>query len=869
MKLPTIIAGTMFLCFKFNPTNAVIQSCQIIKLSQPHFEQSGEKGYGVTCRNQSLAAIPPSYPPINPGSNLTLPLRLLDLGHNNLTRLENSSFLHKTNLNATDLMWLRLDFNSISFIETNALSNLTSLVYLNLSSNPLLWPASYSPGLFKPLISLDTLNLNGIRFDNFTNLGNELKVLKMLTNLFIDAQEKCVFGPGFKEMPRLTNVSLSSPLNQACRLPVITRDTFQYIPQVKMIWISSCNVKNITEDAFASFKGLELLDISYNEDLNFTGMNTALAGLRYSSSLRLLNVNHINTFLEAGITLKAKFLENLRTLDSLETLHMDLNKIEVLESSVLLKRYFPYSLRNLTLAGNRLTVGRYLTHLHHLTNVTVIDISRQHLNYDPYFWQHYEPTCESPFDGKMTGSVAGLNPGLNCSIMIPPDTERFLWNRSLLYTTLGELRICGAEHLLYLDLSFNLIHTWRGPIIGLENLQYLDLSDNTCSYISKTFFKRFQSLEELIIKNNYLGHTFDPHMNKEDTSEILQGLSKLKVLDMSYNKITNLHTQVFSGLVHLERLIIANNMLNEFSVDLSKSRCLNYLDLSGNKLTILSEALMDYLDSVTKEKCNAERNVKLMLPKNSLECSCVDLPFLKWISISRVHVYMENFDGCRIHGKKYRFHTADDFKYVVKILEHDVCNKKLWVTYLIGAGSLLVGLALSAVFCLAIYRNRWKLRYLYYSRNRRYHHLGFEHLFANDAMISYAKPRAMFVKDSLLPALERRGLGLWVADKHSLAGASIAENITHAIYNSRKTVLLLDKEYLKDSWCDYEMNMALVESVESERKLIIVVLMEQLKMDQLPIPILRLLRSERSLEFPANTDNLDTFWTNLAEEIQT
>lgn len=859
MLLAVILANILLL----NAVQCQIQLCsEIIIGADPCFiaglkpekaRQAHDKGYAVTCICAELKTIPTTFPLLH-NQSLTPPTRVLNLGFNQLTRLDNYAFLNKTNLNTSDLMWLFLDNNQIYFIDTYAFSELRSLVYLNLSLNFLTWPGSYANELFRPLVNLDTLNLNGNTFQNFSGLGKELSVLNSsLTQLFLDANESCRFGKGFELLTKLSNVSLSSPASKKCNLKQITNKTFAYIPQVKMLWIRSCHINHIDTEAFAKFVNLELLDLSYNEDLHFEGMNMALAGLR-NSSLKILNVNHIYSFLEAGITLQPEQLKNLKTLTKLETLHMDLNKIEVMNWTVLDQDYFPPTLKDLTLSGNRLTAGVYLNYLSCLKNVAFIDISRQHLNYDPYFWQHYTPGVAN---AQLTKD--------NCSIKLPPSTHTLLWSRSFLYMDFQEVNICHASNLKHLDLSFNLIYSWKGPVTGVENVKYMDLSDNTCNYVTPYFFDGFPSLTFLNISNNNLGSVFSSV--NETAAVVLKSLLRLEILDMSYNRITSLHDKTFFNMTNLEGLNISDNMLSEWSVDLSTSRCLNYINLSGNKIKTLSPTTRDYLDSLTSEKCNEGKNVTVDLSQNSVMCTCDDLPFLKWVNITKVIVEMRKTDECRVNGKQIVIETEAEFHELLNVLVAN-CADRTWITYTIAGGSTIVGVCITCLVFFFVYKYRWKLRYIYYSRHKRFRHSGFEHLFANDAMISYAKSKALFVKDSLLPALEEKGLTLWVADKHARAGVSIAENIVHAIYTSKKTVLLVDQEYTKDSWCDYEMNMALVESIESKRKLIIVVLLENINMERLPISILRFLRSERSLEYPEDIQNLETFWTNLADEIE-
>ncbi|XP_052795943.1 toll-like receptor 4 [Mya arenaria] len=274
---------------------------------------------------------------------------------------------------------------------------------------------------------------------------------------------------------------------------------------------------------------------------------------------------------------------------------------------------------------------------------------------------------------------------------------------------------------------------------------------------------------------------------------------------------------------------------------------------------------------MANSKCVQNKSVKVTVDMsyNPLECSCEQLPFWQWIVTSSVIVTARSVDICMLNGKVIPIKTNTDVHNLVKLLENDVCKDRTWRTWATAGGSLLIGVIVTITLGTAMYKNRWKIRYVIYSRGRRYRHEGFEHMFSHDAMISYSKGRARFIKTTLVPSLEQRHqLDFWIADRNSQAGVSVAENITHAICTSRKAVLLIDSEYLSDSWCDYDMNMALVESVETKRNMIIVVLMEKFETKTLPVSFLRLLKNERSLEYPDQEQDIDTFWANLVEEIK-
>ena len=107
-----------------------------------------------------------------------------------------------------------------------------------------------------------------------------------------------------------------------------------------------------------------------------------------------------------------------------------------------------------------------------------------------------------------------------------------------------------------------------------------------------------------------------------------------------------------------------------------------------------------------------------------------------------------------------------------------------------------------------------------------------------------------------------------MADRDAMPGASISENLTHAIYASKKSVLILSRRYFIESWCSYEMNMARTESIESRRKLMIIVLYEDVSAKEIPLDYLRLLKTVQCIEYPKHPQHLDTFWSSLAKAIQ-
>ena len=107
-----------------------------------------------------------------------------------------------------------------------------------------------------------------------------------------------------------------------------------------------------------------------------------------------------------------------------------------------------------------------------------------------------------------------------------------------------------------------------------------------------------------------------------------------------------------------------------------------------------------------------------------------------------------------------------------------------------------------------------------------------------DAFISYADQDCDFVHNQLLKNIEADGnLKCCIHKRDFVPGNDIATNITSAIHNSRKAVVIMSHNFLDSYWCSFEYNTARMESVYSRKKenMIIMVFIEQMAAKDLPL----------------------------------
>lgn len=77
-----------------------------------------------------------------------------------------------------------------------------------------------------------------------------------------------------------------------------------------------------------------------------------------------------------------------------------------------------------------------------------------------------------------------------------------------------------------------------------------------------------------------------------------------------------------------------------------------------------------------------------------------------------------------------------------------------------------------------------------------------------DVFICYSNKDATWVKE-LLAELEKRHFTCCIDFRDFVPGAAIVDNISQAIYYSRKTIAVLSPDFVNSSWCNHELQQAL------------------------------------------------------------
>nr|AGG10810.1 toll-like receptor m [Mytilus galloprovincialis] len=787
------------------------------------------------CSGRGLLAIPYFC-------NSSILLDSFDGSYNKIERIPNYIFRSAKNLRHLDL-----SHNSISLLLPESFQGLEELVTLNLESNSLKYNIDIiPPDCFKSTPQLRYLNLkSNVGYYSSTQKYPSLSSLSELEILKLDGLPRDSFDRGFNELSKLTYMDLSS---KDCDIGFIQSRFFHYTPNLRYIDISHCKVTKVWKNTFSGLKNLTYLNVSYNENLKFDGIENITYDLQFTS-IEVLKFNKVHETFAMNSEIGRHTLKYLQHT-KLRELHMDSNRLQNVKSGVV--SMLPKTLDRLSMADNMLSFGQYILEGRNM-NISVLNVSFQFTSHNPVL--ESTDRYESNFKAKRIKRAFRVN----FPLPFPTNLREVHSRGSQLQFDIPRLELM-ENRLEYYDASLNLLSHWRGPLLNFLHLKFLNLSSNYCSYISSYFFKGTEKLEKLDLNNNLLGFSIQFDVD----GQILKPLKSLQIIDFSQNRIPFLPPLFFAFLERLEVLKLYDNLFEDIDFRLTQMKNLSLIDLSRNRIQFLGSVAIGQLESVARDHM-----LSLDLSENPFICSCASLKFLKWMTETKVMLLNRENYSCKYeNGTKTLLLNVNN---IYNKLKKDCSSYPVIIIGITGAIFVSVSIVCFGLF----YRYRWKLRYIFYMTKNRFRgyvpvidHANKTYLY--DAFISYAEQDCGFVHNDVIKNLEGEGnLKLCLHKRDFLPGNEIAANITSAIHNSRKTVVILSPHYLASNWCRFEFNMAKMESMytRENENILFMVFLTNVPPRELPLMMMEFIDSNSYIEYPDDEFGNAVFWQKMLEAV--
>lgn len=414
---------------------------------------------------------------------------------------------------------------------------------------------------------------------------------------------------------------------------------------------------------------------------------------------------------------------------------------------------------------------------------------------------------------------------------------------------------------------------------GLTALETLDLSLNRIKYLhygelKSPPFSLLPSLKILIISAQH------PFGMLNIPSNFLHGLKYLLAfsarslniksfhpdtfihipqlwsLDISLNEFTTLSKELFHPIPRLNRLYLLKAQLQslDFLIGANLTQ-LSYLQVRKNDFTVVSETMIRSLPAL----------VYLDLQDKTFTCDCSNAWFIQWVTTENQTQVVDAYDfTCN-----YLVNLGG-----TKLLDLDThfCSVDIGFFYFISSTSLVL---LTLLGSFIYHLLRWQVVYAYYlfqaylydtkRRNVRVTH-------QYDAFVSYNGHDQPWVLRELLPELEgNQGWKLCLHHRDFRPGKPIVDNITDAIYGSRKTICVISRRYLESEWCSWEIQVASFRLFDEQKDVLILVFLEEVPDQQLsPFHRMRkLVKRPTYLSWPRAGEHTGVFWQKLRVALET
>ncbi|XP_067135864.1 toll-like receptor 2 [Centruroides vittatus] len=295
----------------------------------------------------------------------------------------------------------------------------------------------------------------------------------------------------------------------------------------------------------------------------------------------------------------------------------------------------------------------------------------------------------------------------------------------------------------------------------------------------------------------------------------------------------------------LQYLNLRNNQIKELIIPTGFSQ-LNVLDLSSNRISLLSKEMIDILLNIDF----------VNLSSNPFYCSSCNLYYLHtWLNGTNyrdsdrfICSLPTELTDKKVKDLNSRYEDCLDF----------ITDMTITITL-----SIMCSLCFVSILSPILYYYRWYLRYFWFRFKNIFYNCKREEkalrYYKYDAFIVYCDTETKWLYEQLVPHLESEefGLKLCIHDRDFLAGRNVTQNIIDSIDKSRKIVVLLSNCFMESEWCMLEIHLAQHRLFENKRDDLILIKMEKLNKDLIKNPIPYLLRTRICLECPSMEENTE------------
>jgi hypothetical protein len=335
---------------------------------------------------------------------------------------------------------------------------------------------------------------------------------------------------------------------------------------------------------------------------------------------------------------------------------------------------------------------------------------------------------------------------------------------------------------------------------------------------------------------------------------LFKTLSKLQTLDLSYNAIDKLPSQLLRDQYRsLYFLNLDNNSLSSIPSTVSLLTNLSFLYVRYNRISSLQSS-----DIAILNQC---KQVQIFIEGNPISCICSKLSSLKWMKENQIRFGDWRITKC-LQNNRTLFKLFQDGAFRTFELN---CQTEDWLIY---SSIILLVIFIIIILIGAILKYRVHVDYVILRLRHRWKGVinsTSKDEYQIDAFLLHSEHDYEWVVYTLYHELTKRNMRLSLPDKDFLPGLNKADEMLRCIDDSRKVVFVVTETFLKSGWESYAVQMTVTHAFHNHREGSMVVLMKD------NIPIIRMPKDLRyiwwSLEIIKLSDfenNMDRFWDDIS-----
>ena len=590
----------------------------------------------------------------------------------------------------------------------------------------------------------------------------------------------------------------------------VTKKTFENIRDIKKLAFVSNGVESIANDSFESFSDLQELNFTYNENINKSQLASSLYSIPKSVQVLSLDKNNLNS-------LPDDFFRGL-TKAKVQTIFLKYNRLTIFNEIMF---YYLPTLKTLNLGHNWIRNISVPENGKRIGSKTIENLGlsfNNFLQYPPWF-------CDgrSLYPNLKTLDLSG-------NTIIVPVRQAWSCLKTLRKLNLDRNVLQLIKNDTFLDLvsleklqvSYMVkpIHTIYPRAFHNTNLNHLHLDHNALVFKSTSdipygeLFKFSPNLRKL-----HLGYNNFRNLSDIELVDMLSKLPKLEDLHMEGVHLRSI-PETLLNYFNLTKLYLGNNELSSIDPVVYRNvTALKVLHLDANNIKVINETFPETLRLSLKE---------INLAGNPFSCSFCDpnnnIWFRNWIDKTNIKfVSWPNYYKCASPPKEAE----------TRLVDHHPSSEDCKPTnpMIIAFATTGTFIFIFLMFSIAAFKGRWYIMYwriklLRYLRNcacgrttdpERQRLL--EDNVRYDAYVIYHEKDRTFVREELSRFMEKEHhYELFIWDREFEPGARVVDIMVENIYSSSHVIAVISKHFLKDPWCEFQLDVTIDRQIELKRK---------------------------------------------------